>query len=160
MYYQIRGVFVTVNPEIDTSPKLKEYCEMFHEKLIPLREESNHAPNLLHMLRIFKVPVGLNEEEREKIKDYFDKKKNGEKEGRFSKLKFWKRKQAFDPNEGMMNDHSRVFYLMSPDNRFLAFYQLDLDPIELANNIIEDVSYDMGTRYIGTGKKPPVNPQF
>lgn len=55
----------------------------------------------------------------------------------------------------MMNDHSRVFYLMSPENRFLAFYHLDMEENELANNIIEDISFDLGTKYIGTGKKPP-----
>jgi cytochrome oxidase Cu insertion factor (SCO1/SenC/PrrC family) len=30
-----------------------------------------------------------------------------------------------------MNDHSRVFYLMGPDNKFLAFYTLDIDEEEL-----------------------------
>lgn len=82
------------------------------------------------MLRVFKVPVGLNEEERDAIKKYFDTKK--EKESRFEKFKFWKSKPDFDPLEGMMNDHSRVFYLMGADNRFLAFYPLDIDESELA----------------------------
>ena len=45
-YYKIKGVFVTVNPEMDTSPKLKEFCDMFDPELIPLRENSNTAPNL------------------------------------------------------------------------------------------------------------------
>jgi hypothetical protein len=25
------------------------------------------------------------------------------------------------------------------------------------SNILEDISYDLGTKYIGTGNKPPVN---
>lgn len=82
------------------------------------------------MLKVFKVPVGLNEDERESIKDYFSQKKA--KEGRLERFKFWKPKENFDPLEGMMNDHSRVFYLMGADNRFLAFYSLDIDENELA----------------------------
>lgn len=45
-----------------------------------------------------------------------------------------------------MNDHSRVFYLMGADNRFLSFYSLDLDENDLMQNIIEDISYDMGSK--------------
>ena len=43
-----------------------------------------------------------------------------------------------------MNDHSRVFYLMSPENRFLGFYNLDLEINELAGILTEDISYDLG----------------
>ena len=107
------------------------------------------------MLRIFKVPVGLNEDERQAIKNYFDRKK--EKEGKLEFLKFWKRNPKFDPLEGMMNDHSRVFYLMGADNRFLSFYSLDLDENDLMQNIIEDISYDMGSKYKGTTNRPKSN---
>lgn len=158
MYYKLKGVFVTVNPEMDTPSKLKEFTEMFDSELIGLRDVSNSSENLLNMLRIFKVPVGLNEDERQLIKQYFDKKKSNE--GRFEKLKFWKKNSGFDPLEGMMNDHSRVFYLMGADNRFLAFYPLDIDENELAQQVIEDISYDLGTKYIGTGTKPPTNPNY
>lgn len=130
MYYKVKSVFVTVNPDMDTPDKLYEFCSMYDKNLIPLRETSNTSENLQNMLRVFKVPVGLNETERQAIKDYFDKKKA--KEGRLEKLKFWKRKPQFDPLEGMMNDHSRVFYLMGADNRFLGFYPLDIDENELA----------------------------
>jgi cytochrome oxidase Cu insertion factor (SCO1/SenC/PrrC family) len=64
MYYKLKGVFVTVNPEMDTPSKLKEFTEMFDSELIGLRDVSNSSENLLNMLRIFKVPVGLNEDER------------------------------------------------------------------------------------------------
>jgi len=73
-YYKINSVFVTVNPEMDTPDKLYEFCSMFDKNLIPLRDTSNSSENLQHMLRIFKVPVGLNEDERQAIKNYFDRK--------------------------------------------------------------------------------------
>ena len=129
-YYKVKGVFVTVNPEYDTPQKLQEFSSMFDKDLVALRETSNQSLNLLDMLKVFKVPVGLNEDERESIKDYFSQKKA--KEGRLERFKFWKPKETFDPLEGMMNDHSRVFYLMGADNRFLAFYSLDIDENELA----------------------------
>jgi cytochrome oxidase Cu insertion factor (SCO1/SenC/PrrC family) len=128
-YYKVKSVFVTVNPELDKAEILSDFCSMYDKNLIPLRETSNSSENLQNMLRVFKVPVGLNETERQTIKDYFDRKK--ENEGRFEKFKFWKRKPKFDPLEGMMNDHSRVFYLMGADNRFLAFYPLDIEEKEL-----------------------------
>ncbi len=125
---------------------------MFDENLIGIRAESSKSETLLDMLRKFKVPVGLNEQEREAIKAYFTQK--DEKKG-FFRRKFGKKQSSFDAAEGMMNDHSRVFYLMSPENRFLGFYNLDLEEHELANNMIEDISYDLGQKYIGTGKRPP-----
>ncbi len=68
-------MFVTVNPEYDNPQRLAEFCQMFDDHLIGLREDSNTSQNLQDMLRLFKVPVGLNEAEREAIKNYFDKKK-------------------------------------------------------------------------------------
>jgi len=47
-----------------------------------------------------------------------------------------------------MNDHSRVFYLMGPNNKFLAFYTIDIDENTLAEQMLEEISYDLGTRYI------------
>jgi hypothetical protein len=46
---------------------------------------------------------------------------------------------------------------MGADNRFLGFYPLDIDENELAQQVIEEISYDLGTRYIGSGNRPPVN---
>lgn len=101
------------------------------------------------MLRKYKVPIGLNEQEREAIKDYFEESKK--KKGFFDKLKFWKSTPEFDSTEGMMNDHSKVFYLMGPDNKFLGFYRLDIDEVELYESVLDDISYDIGTQFIGSG---------
>lgn len=45
-------------------------------------------------------------------------------------------------------------YLMSPDNQFLQFYNLDLTENELAEQITEEISYDIGIRHLGTGNIP------
>ena len=59
-----------------------------------------------------------------------------------------------DAAEGFLNDHSRTMYLMAPDNKFLAFYPLDLSERELATQLVEDISYDIGQGYNGTDKRP------
>lgn len=43
--------------------------------LIPLRDKSNNAPNLLKVMRNYRVPVGLTDEEQEKVVQFFNKKK-------------------------------------------------------------------------------------
>lgn len=64
-YFLIKPVFVTTNPEYDNPERLVEFAEIFDEpSLILLREENNKAPNLLDILKKFKVPIGLNESER------------------------------------------------------------------------------------------------
>ena len=44
--------------------------------------------------------------------------------------------------------------MMAPDNKFLNFYRLDLAEKELAMQIIEDCSYDIGSTHIGTDMRP------
>ena len=84
------------------------------------------------MLRKFRVPVGLNEEENKQIKDFFSQKSSRKKRllnkvfGRFSKSD-----SMDDAAEGYLNDHSRAIYLMAPDGMFLAFYSLDIEDNEL-----------------------------
>ena len=43
---------------------------------------------------------------------------------------------------------------MAPDNTFLAFYNLDLSENELATQLTDDISYDIGSRFLGTGNIP------
>lgn len=67
-----------------------------------------------------------------------------EKKGILKKI-FSRKKKSL---EGVVSDHSIVFYLMSPENRFLAFYPLDIDEKELYEYIMEDMSYDFGTKHL------------
>lgn len=45
-YYKLKGVFVTVNPELDTPQVLTDYCSIFGDELLPLRDVSNSSQNL------------------------------------------------------------------------------------------------------------------
>jgi|Laugresu1bdmlbsd_1035121.scaffolds.fasta_scaffold267726_2 hypothetical protein len=35
-------------------------------------------------------------------------------------------------------------YLMAPDNKFIGFYNVDLSEQELKNQLLDDISYDIG----------------
>jgi cytochrome oxidase Cu insertion factor (SCO1/SenC/PrrC family) len=67
------------------------------------------------MLRKFKVPAGLTPEEVEQTKEFFATERQKTWLGRV------KQRLAREPQD-LLNDHSRVMYLMSSDNKFLAFY--------------------------------------
>ena len=43
---------------------------------------------------------------------------------------------------------------MGPDNKFLAFYDLEIDERELVTQIIEEIGQDISQRFLGTGMKP------
>lgn len=89
------------------------------------------------------------------MKEYFAEQKKKEKKRWFSSLAFWRKDQNYDASaDGYLNDHSRAIYLMAPDNKFLAFYPLDLSEHELATQLIEDMSYDIGVSHIGTKNTP------
>jgi len=105
------------------------------------------------------VPYGLNDVEKDQMRDFFTS--EAEKEANssfFGKFNAWLngkgRKSVNEAAEGVLNDHSKVIFLMAPDNKFLNFYSLDLAERELAEQIIEDASYDIGSSHIGTSKRP------
>jgi cytochrome oxidase Cu insertion factor (SCO1/SenC/PrrC family) len=62
----------------------------------------------------------------------------------------WNKEQTFDSDI----DHSKVFYLMAPDNQCIGFYNIELGEDELAERMLDDISYDIGIRFIGKSKKP------
>ena len=43
---------------------------------------------------------------------------------------------------------------MSPENNFLAFYDIHIDLNDFKDQIMDEISYDIGTRHIGTGIIP------
>ena len=103
-----------------------------------LRERSTNEPNLQDILRKFKVPFGLNDVEKEQMKDYFlsEEEKNA-KASIFGKMNAWlsgnsSKKSLNDAAEGVLGRNSKAIFLMAPDNKFLNFYRLDLTPKELA----------------------------
>lgn len=72
-YIKVQTVFVTTNPEYDTPQRLIKYREqMFDNKLLIARADSNTAQPLLQMLQKFRVPVGLSAQESKEFEKYFE----------------------------------------------------------------------------------------
>ena len=116
---------------------------MFGPELLVLRETSDDAPNLQKILRQFKVPAGLNEAERAQINKIFMSEAEKQKEASW----FGRLSSFMSPSQQTMTETetgSKVIYLMAPDNKFLNFYRLELAERELAYQLIEDISYDIG----------------
>ena len=151
-YINCKAVFVTVKPEQDNQKNLREFKQMFDPaaKLIVLTANHNKAPNLVTMMRNFKVSVGLTPEEQEVAKAFFAQKQEKEKKW----YHVFKRQKSLELSD--QNESSRVIYLMSQDNQFLQFYDIGTDTNELANQITEEISYDIGIRHVGKGTRPAV----
>jgi len=62
---------------------------MYDPSLIVLTEKENKSPNLIKMMRNFKVPIGLSPDEKEAAKAYFLAKQKNEKKW----YQFWKRQK-------------------------------------------------------------------
>ena len=89
-----------------------EFRELFDPKvnLTMLRANSNRDENLINMMRNYKVPVGLSPEEQERANAYFERQQKKDRKW----YQIFKKKEKLT----MMSDnnHSKVIYLMGPDN--------------------------------------------
>jgi cytochrome oxidase Cu insertion factor (SCO1/SenC/PrrC family) len=143
-------VFVATNSKYDTREALTKFRDsMFGKDLICLLGDPANPVKMQQILRKFKVPEGLTTEEAEQTIALFSSESEKTFIGRLKRKLTWQ-KTADD----LLNDHSRVMYLFSDDNKFLNFYPLDIDERELLNQIIEEIGFDIGQRYLGTGMKP------
>lgn len=96
------------------------------------------------------------------MKDFFlSETEKHNKQSISAKMSSWfngnQKKTVDEAADGLLNDHSKAIFLMAPDNKFLNFYRLDLTEKELAEQIIEDASYDIGSTHIGTTHRPEEN---
>ena len=72
---------MTVKPETDQIRHLKQFREMYGSEsdLLVLTDTSNTAPNLVQMMRNYKVPIGMTEEEQEEAMKIFKRKQKEKK---------------------------------------------------------------------------------
>lgn len=149
-YISFKPIFVTVSPETDSPKHLKDFQNLYDPRagLICLREDSSKNPNLKSMLQRYKVPIEYTPDEIEKVNEYFEKAYQKDKKW----YQFWKRKKSYVHEYD--TKHSRVIYLMGTDNKFLQFYDLDIEQNDFVESIMDEISYDIGIQYLGTGGRP------
>lgn len=73
------------------------------------------------MKKNYKVPIDFTAEEIERVNAYFEKKHKKDTKW----YQFWKSKRTY--SQLYDTKHSRVIYLMGPDNKFLQFYDIDIE---------------------------------
>lgn len=70
-YFELEGLFVSVDPDRDSFKRIEEYCKIFDENLIGLTHLRNDHPELKEILRSFKIHVSkiflTDEEEKEDL---------------------------------------------------------------------------------------------
>lgn len=110
-YFDLEGIFVSVDPDRDSNKRIEEYCRIFDKSLIGLTHKSNNNPELKEILKKFKIHVSkilLSEEEEE------EDMKNLEQHAPevIEKLSGFEKKK----DERYTLDHSIIVYLFGPDN--------------------------------------------
>jgi cytochrome oxidase Cu insertion factor (SCO1/SenC/PrrC family) len=71
-YFDLEGIFVSVDPNRDTAERIDEYTKIFHENLIGLTTKRNDSPELKDILKKFKIHVSkiylTDEDEKQDLK--------------------------------------------------------------------------------------------
>jgi len=70
-YIHCKCVFVSVNPKSDTTKHLTNFKNLYGNELLVARADSAESNQLQSMLKAFRVPCGLNDEEKKKVEEYF-----------------------------------------------------------------------------------------
>jgi protein SCO1 len=70
-YFDIEGIFVSVDPNRDSNERIEEYTKIFHKDLIGLTHKKNDSPELKSILKKFKIHVSKiflsDEDEKEDL---------------------------------------------------------------------------------------------
>lgn len=137
-YFDLECIFVSVDPDRDTSERIKTYCQLFDNKIIGLTSLSNDHAELKDMLKKFKIhssKIYLTKEDEE------EDKKNLEK----NVPNLLTHMNKFEPKNTSKYslDHTIVTYLMGPNNNFLTFLSANLSPDEMYNIVLEEIMNDM-----------------
>jgi len=110
-YFDLEGIFVSVDPNRDSNERIEEYVKIFHPDLIGLTQKKNDSPELKDILKKFKIHVSkiylTDEDEKEDMKTLQEN--APEVIEKLSKL-------AVKADEKYTLDHTIVVYLMGPDN--------------------------------------------
>lgn len=75
-YFDLEGIFVSVDPNRDTNERIDEYVKIFSEDMIGLTQKKNDSPELKDILKKFKIHVSkiylTDDDEKEDLKTLKD----------------------------------------------------------------------------------------
>lgn len=149
-FFDIEAVFVSIDPDRDllnTNNKIKranQYCKLFDENIIAVSGKDNNDPELLKMLKDFKIhssKILLNEEETVTDSETF-------KRNASNVYNAINNNSNIIKEENYTLDHTIVTYLMGTKNEFLTFLSSNLSDKEMKDIVLEEIKFDLNKRNI------------
>lgn len=113
-YFDLKTVFVSIDPERDSPSIIKKYLEYFSPDIIGITGKQSNDPNLKSMLKKFKIyatRIEFEQEDEETGKSYND----------------------------YTLDHTIISYLISDENEYITHLGSSLGANDLAERIIDSV---------------------
>lgn len=112
-YFDLKCVFVSVDPDRDNSEKIKRFLNLFeYKKIIGLTAEKNDSVELKEMMQKFKIYAS---------KIYYEQNEDN------------KMKNAYTI------DHTIITYLMDQENNYLNYLGSNINEMDLASLIVDNI---------------------
>ena len=140
-YFDMECIFVSVDPDRDSSDRITNYCKLFDDRIIGLTATSNDSPELKEILKTFKIhssKIYLSKEDEEE--DQASLKKNVP-----DVLKTMDNYKPKNDHKYSL-DHTIITYLMGPNNNFITYLSASLNAEEMYNIVLEETMHDLSSQ--------------
>lgn len=114
--FDLKLVFVSVDPDRDTLPRIDKFVHHFHKDYIGVTGKTNEDPALREMMKRFKIYA--------------------------SKIEFETTNEKGETEQGYSYDHTVIAYLMSDRNEYLTHLGSSLGARDLAKEIVDRIMED------------------
>ncbi len=120
-YFDLKTLFVSVDPDRDSSEKIEKFLSLFDCDILGLTAEKNDSPNLrdaMNKFRIYasKIEYDLDEEEEQGKEISETRKKNA-----------------------YTIDHTIITYLFDDENNFVDFLGANMNEYDMAQKIVNSI---------------------
>lgn len=112
-YFDLKLVFVSVDPERDSPARIRKFLSHFHKDILGITGKSNDDPELKDMLKKFRIYA--------------------------TKIEFETTNEKGEIEKGYTYDHTVISYLMSDSNEYLTHLGSSLGVKDLADSIVDNI---------------------
>jgi protein SCO1/2 len=112
-YFDLKLVFVSVDPERDSPARIRKFLSHFHKDIVGITGKSNDDPELKEMLKKFRIYA--------------------------TKIEFETTNEKGEAEKGYTYDHTVISYLMSDSNEYLTHLGSSLGVKDLADTIVDNI---------------------
>ena len=123
-------VFISIDPERDTVPLVRDYVVEFHPKMIGLTGSMEAVREAARAYRVYYTKATLGEITGGDESESDDKDGGKKKKGK---------KKAPPPADDYLLDHSIITYLVDPEGKFVTFYGKNYSEQEMGESMAQHV---------------------